>query len=145
MATTDESGDDAPKYAVSDRERAYLDAGVSPTRHAVERHRQRAPPEAAPLTHALRHASRDEYIVEHPFYSRHEDGPTHAVLAYRGRTVDGTAYGMVYPVAESAVVTGYRLRSIPDHAEQFGVGRDVGVALKTYLQTLGEQGGVVDE
>jgi hypothetical protein len=143
MATTDH------KYSVGPRMRWTLDSGLTLSAHALDQWDDRMPDAARSAEHAVEHAVSDESIVEHPHFALHGK-PTDAVLVYRGRTApvgDDTAedYAAIMPVLDDVVQTVYRARSVPDAVAERGLGRDVGIALKTYLWLLGEQGGVVDE
>jgi hypothetical protein len=84
-------------------------------------------------------------------YAGRPEDNTVALGVYRGRTTGDETYGMVYPITDSdrggfIATTAYRVRSVPKHAQELaGLDKGVGTALKTYLRTLGDQGGIVDE
>jgi|APHM01.1.fsa_nt_gi hypothetical protein len=141
-----------PKYEIAPATRQRLRQPVVATNHAAARHRERAPQHAAGISHALEHVSVDECIVGHPFWANRpeDDGGTDAVAAYRGRTSNGKDYGMLYPVVHGPdrpplAVTAYRVRSVPQQAREWGLSDEVATALRSYLATLGDQGGIIDE
>jgi len=148
MAADSDGGDDA-KYQLDARERAYLAGEFSPTDHAVDRHRQRAPDTARDIDHALRNAVRDSTIVDHPYWSARSN-PPESVALYRGRTPDGTVYTMIYPVSGQTAITAYRSRDMAAHVAQSdfdveGLTERVGRALRAYVDIRAAEGGVVDE
>lgn len=149
----------SPRYDLADHERAWLADGsdlservaaeyaldVDVSQHAVEQHRARQPDAAtASIGAALAAATRDADITYHPFFAQHNIA-TDGVYAYAGRLSRSQVYRMVFPVADGVVTTAYRVRSVPRHAERFGHGADVGWRLKSYLVTLADQGGILDE
>jgi len=148
MAADSDGGDDA-KYQLDARERAYLNGVASPTDHAVDRHRQRAPDTARDIDHALRHAIRDPTLVTHPYWSARSDPPDSLAL-YRGRTPDGEVFTMVYPLDGDTAITAYRAQDMAEHVADAGYGVDglterVGHALRAYIDIYAAEGGVVDE
>lgn len=140
------------KYSISPEVRQRLRQEVRATTHAEVRHRERAPQQAADIAHALEHVRLDPTIVAHPFWSERpdDDGSTDAAAVYRGRTVNGDVYSMIYPIVDDdhrppLAVTSYRLRSVREYGAGWGLADDISVALEAYLRTLSQQGGIVDE
>jgi hypothetical protein len=142
---------DGPKYEIASETRRRLRDRIDASRHARERHRERAPHDAAGIRHALKHVVVDEQIVDHEFWSREEVDrePPDAVAVYRGRTSGGTVYTMAYPIADgggaATAITATRARAIPKKATEIGLADEVATALRAYVVTLSQQGGVVDE
>jgi|APHM01.1.fsa_nt_gi hypothetical protein len=143
---------DGPKYEIDAKTRRRLHDRIGASGHAEGRHRERAPHDAAGIYHALKHAVVDEQIVAHEFWRRDEVDrePPDAIAVYRGRTGNGTVYTMAYPIAYkdrglSTAITASRARGIPAKATEIGLADEVATALRAYIVTLSQQGGVVDE
>jgi|APHM01.1.fsa_nt_gi hypothetical protein len=142
------------KYSIDPETRVRLGSRIAASKHAEVRHRERAPHGARSVHHALRNAVVDSHIVNHEFWAREqgefEREPPDALAVYRGRTEGGEVYSMVYPVDHGPdgppkAVTSARARGIPRKCEEWGIKNEVATALRSYVITLGQQGGIIDE